>query len=385
MATQAESRDPEMASREVEMTAVPLPPPPSTQEPAATARETQAAVDEDVQAVANLLVAEGLGGLPSNISTPGRSVPTSSGGGTPQYFDLSGQKVMPTRHEDRARDLFHGKVTPIMLQVETVSAVDLPEGCHGEFVLDHAHLHLLDRIQSWCNKDVSDDHPEVTRMQQPDRTWSFMVDRVVQLILKVLGLPPHTPMIQMGDEGAALSAGILPMEPPVMISVTTVMDGVPMVTVQTNPGEPWSDSNLSREERGPEAAQGKDEQMPPEREVQQTGGDAMEEEPVKKVKKRRKEAAKKKTAKAAKRARKLSSSEESRALSPEPVASGSSAVMSKVAPEKTTAEEEPSRPRSPLPFHDEGLEEAPAEMPNLETEQEVAAAWQKSQPTPEVQ
>ncbi len=64
----------------------------------------------------------------------------------PQYFDLSGQKVTPTRREDQARDLFHGKVTPIMLQVETVSAVDLPEGCRSEFVLDHAHLHLLDRI-----------------------------------------------------------------------------------------------------------------------------------------------------------------------------------------------------------------------------------------------
>ncbi len=165
VATQVESRDTEMASGEVETTAVPPPPPPSMQEPAATAREAQAAVDEDVQAVVDLLVAEGLDGLPSNISTPGRSAPTSSGGGMPQYFDLSGQKVTPTRHEDRVRDLFHGKVTPIMLQVETVSVVDLPEGRCSELVLDHAHLHLLDRIQSWCDEDVSNDHPEVMRMQ----------------------------------------------------------------------------------------------------------------------------------------------------------------------------------------------------------------------------
>ncbi len=87
-----------------------------------------------------------------------------------------------------------------MLQVETVSAVDLPEGCRSEFVLDHAHLHLLDRIHAWCNEDVSDDHPEVTRTEQPDGTWSFMADGVVQLILRALGLPPHTSMIQMGDK-----------------------------------------------------------------------------------------------------------------------------------------------------------------------------------------
>ncbi len=167
----------EMASGGVEPTAVPPPPPPPVQEPAATAGEALAAVEESVQAVADLLVAEGLDGPPSNISMPGRSAPTSSGGGMPQYFDLSGQKVTPTRREDQARDLFHGKVTPIMLQVETVGMVDLPEGCHGEFVLDHAHLHLLDRIQAWCDEDVSDDHPEVTRMEQPDRTWSFMADK----------------------------------------------------------------------------------------------------------------------------------------------------------------------------------------------------------------
>ncbi len=238
--TQAESQDTEAASGGVESTAV-RPPPPSMQEPAATARETQAAADEAVRAVANLLVVEGLDGPPSNISTPGRSAPTSSGGGTPQYFDLSGQKVMPTRQEDQARDLFHRKVTPIMLQVETVSAVDLPEGHHGEFVLDHTHLHLLDRIQSWCDEDISEDHPEVTRMQQPDGTWSFMADGVVQLVLKALGLPPHTPMIQMGDKGAALSTGVLPMEPLVTISVTTVTDGVPTATVQANPGEPRRD------------------------------------------------------------------------------------------------------------------------------------------------
>ncbi len=201
-----------------------------------------------------------------------------------------------------------------------------------------------------------------------------MADGVVQLVLKALGLPPHTPMIQMGDEGAALSMGVLPMEPPVMISVTTATDGVPTATVQANPGEPRSDSNLSREERGPEAAQGKDEQMPPEREVQQTGGDTMEEEPVKKVKKQRKEAAKKKTVKAAKRAQRLSLSEESRVPSPEPVVSGSGAATSKVAPEKPVTEEEPLRSRSPLPFHDKGLEEAPAEMLDLETEQEAATA-----------
>ncbi len=189
-----------MASKGVELTAVPPPPPPPVQEPAATAGETSAAVEESVQVVADLLVVEGLDGPLSNISTPGRSVPTSSGGGMPQYFDLSGQKVTPTRREDRARELFHGKVTPIMLQVETVSVVDLPEGRRSEFVLDHAHLHLLDRIQAWCDEDVSDDHPEVTRMEQPDGTWSFMADGVVQLILRALGLPPHTSMIQMGDE-----------------------------------------------------------------------------------------------------------------------------------------------------------------------------------------
>ncbi len=133
-----------------------------------------------------------------------------------------------------------------MLQVKTVSAVDLPEGCCSEFVLDHAHLHLLDRIQNWCDEDVSDDHPEVTRTEQPDGTWSFMADGVVQLILQALGLPPHTSMIQMGDDGVALSTGVLPAAPPVMISVTTAMDGAPTVTVQMDAGELQSDSNLSR-------------------------------------------------------------------------------------------------------------------------------------------
>ncbi len=213
-----------------------------------------------------------------------------------------------------------------------------------------------------------------------------MADGVVQLILKALGLPPHTSMIQMGDEGAALSTGVLPVEPPMTILVTTATDGVPTVMVQANPGEPQSDSNLSREERGPEATQGQDKQTLAKKEVQQTGGDAMEEEPVKKAKKRKKEAAKKKIAKAAKRARKLSSSEESREVpSPEPVASGSGAAMSKVALEETVAGKGPSKPRSPLLFHDEGLEEAPVEMPDLETEQEAAAAQQRSQLTPEVQ
>ncbi len=70
---------------------------------------------------------------------------------------------------------------------------------------------------------------------------------------------------------------------------------------------------------------------------------------------------------------------------PEPVASGSGTVTRKVAPEETAAKEGPSKPRSPLPFHDKGLEEAPAEMPDLETEQEAAVAQQRSQPTPEVQ
>ncbi len=91
-----------MASGGVEPTAVPPPPPPPVQEPAATAGETSAAVEESVQAVADLLVVEGLDGPPSNISTPGRSVPTSSGSSMPQYFDLSGQKVTPTRREDWA-------------------------------------------------------------------------------------------------------------------------------------------------------------------------------------------------------------------------------------------------------------------------------------------
>ncbi len=160
-----------------------------------------------------------------------------------------------------------------MLQVETVSAVDLPECRRSEFVLDHAHLHLLDRIQNWCDEDVSDDHPEVTRIEQLDGTWSFMADGVVQLILRVLGLLLHTSMIQMGDEGAALSTGVLPVAPPVTISVTTATDGALMVMVQMDAGEPRSDSNLSRRERRPETAQGQDERASP------------KEEPVKKMRK----------------------------------------------------------------------------------------------------
>ncbi len=71
----------------------------------------------------------------------------------------------------------------------------------------------------------------------------------------------------------ALSAGVLPAAPPVMISVTTAMDGAPTVTVQTDAGELRSDSNLSRGERRPEMAQGQDEWASP------------EEEPVKKTRK----------------------------------------------------------------------------------------------------
>ncbi len=369
----------ETASKGVESTAVPPPPPSPEQEPAATVGKTSTVVDESVQAVADLLVAEGLAGPPSNISMPGRSAPTSSGGGTPQYFDLSGQKVMPTRHEDRARDLFHGKVTPIMLQVETISAVDLPEGRCGEFVLDHAHLHLLDRIQCWCDKDVSDDHPEVTRTEQPDSTWSFMVDGVVQLILRALGLPPHTSMIQMGDEGAALSAGVLPAEPPVTVAVTTAADGAPTVTVQAVPEELRSDSQFSRGERRPGTVQ--DEQVSPEEEPVKKPA----EEPVKKTWKRKRETSKKKKAvKTAKKVRKLSLSEDGEAT-PSPVASGSHEAMGGAAPEQTAAEKDSPRPQSPLLFHDEGLEDTPAEMLDLETEQEAATAREKSQPTPEVQ
>ncbi len=87
--------------------------------------------------------------------------------------------------------------------------------------------------------------------------------------------------------------------------------------------------------------------------------------------------------KTAKKVQKLSSSEESGTMpSSDPVASGSGIAMSGVVPEETTAEE-PPRLKSPLPFHDKGMEEAPAEMPDLETEQEATAAREKSQPTPE--
>ncbi len=82
--------------------------------------------------------------------------------------------------------------------------------------------------------------------------------------------------------------------------------------------------------------------------------------------------------------RKLSSSEDGEAM-PSPVALGSHEATGGVAPEQTAAKEDPPRPQSPLLFHDEGLEDTPAEMPDLETEQEVAAAREKSQPTPEAQ
>ena len=342
--TGAEEQE-ETTSKGVESTAVPPPPPPPGQEPAAPAEEMSPVEDESVQAVANLLVAEGLDGPPSNISMPGRSAPTSSGGGMPQYFDLAGHKVMPTRHEDRAWDLFHGKVTPIMLQVKTVSAVDLPEGRQSEFVLDHAHLHLLDRIQSWCDKDVSDTHLEVTRMKQLDGTWSFMADGVVQLILGALDLPPHTSMIQMGDEGAALSAGVLPVEPPVTVAVTTVADGAPTLTVQVTLEEPRSDSHLLGGERGSETVQGQE----PAKETS--------EEPAKKTRKCKKET-KKKASKAAKKARKLSSSEDGE-TTPSPVASGSGIATGEMVPEQEAAD--PPRPKSPLPFHEEGPADVPAE------------------------
>ncbi len=102
------------------------------------------------------------------------------------------------------------------------------------------------------------------------------------------------------------------------------------------------------------------------------------EEPVKKTRKRKKETSKKKkAAKTAKKVWKLSSSEDGEATPP-PVASGSHEAMGGVAPERTAAEKDPPRPQSPLPFHDEGLEDAPAEMPDLDTEQEAAAAQEKS-------
>ncbi len=59
----------ETVSKRVESTAVPPPPPSPEQEPAATAGKMSTVVDESVQAVADLLVAEGLAGPPSNIST----------------------------------------------------------------------------------------------------------------------------------------------------------------------------------------------------------------------------------------------------------------------------------------------------------------------------
>ena len=385
--TREESREP--VSGGVESTAVPSPPPPPGQEPAAPAGkmpliEDESALVESVQAVANLLVAEGLAGPPSNILTPGRSAPTSSGGSTPQYFDLAGHKVTPTRREDRARDLFHGKVTPIMLQMETISAVDLPEGRWGEFVLDHAHLHLLDRIQAWCDEDVTDTHPEVTRTQQADGTWSFMADGVVQLILGALDLPPHTSMIQMGEEGAALSASVLPAEPPVTVAVTTAADGG--VTVQAVLEEPWSDSHLSggkREpEKEPETVLEQEKQASPEKEEQsEEQPEEQPEEPAKKTRKRKRGATKKKaTTKTAKKARKLSSLEEGDGT-PSPVVSASGAAMGGMVPE--TADQPGAK--SPLLFHEEGSADAPVEMPELEMEQEAAKARARNQPAPEMQ
>ncbi len=67
---------------------------------------------------------------------------------------------------------------------------------------------------------------------------------MVQLILGALDLPPHTSMIQMGDEGVALSTGVLPVEPLVTVVVTTAVDGAPTLTVQATPEEPQSDSHL---------------------------------------------------------------------------------------------------------------------------------------------
>ncbi len=229
-----------------------------------------------------------------------------------------------------------------------------------------------------------------------------MADGVVQLMLKALDLPPHTSMIQMGNEGAALSVSVLPAEPPVTISVTASMDGMLMVTVQADTGEPRSDSNLLRLERRPPETmpaetQGSKEMLA-EKETQQAGEDVMqEEEPAKrKAKKQKKESARKKTTRAAKKAQRLGlSGEGSDTPLPEPVASGSGMVMGEVAlmdkeaaqQAKTTAaavSKEPSKPVSPLPFDDKELEEVPAEMPGLETEQEVAAALQRNQLAPRV-
>ncbi len=71
--------------------------------------------------------------------------------------------------------------------------------------------------------------------------------------------------------------------------------------------------------------------------------------------------------------------------SPDPVVSGSDVAPGEAAPEQTAAEEDPPRPETPLPFHDEGLEDTPAEMPDLETEQEVTTAREKSRLTPGTQ
>ncbi len=109
-------------------------------------------------------------------------------------------------------------------------------------------------------------------------------------------------------------------------------------------------------------AQKQDEQVSPEeepvKEPEEEPVKKPEEEPVKKTWKRKKESSKKKKAvKTAKRARKLSSLEDGGTTpSPDPVASGSEAAS-----EQTAAEEDPSRPKSPLPFHDEGLEDAPGD------------------------
>ncbi len=102
------------------------------------------------------------------------------------------------------------------------------------------------------------------------------------------------------------------------------------------------------------------------------------EELAKKTQKRKKET-KKKASKAAKKARKLSSSEDGE-TTPSPEVSGSGIAMGRTAPEQEAAD--PSRLKSPLPFHEEGPADIPAEMPELETEQEAAEAQGKSQPAP---
>ena len=66
---------------------------------------------------------------------------------------------------------------------------------------------------------------------------------------------------------------------------------------------------------------------------------------------------------------------------PSPVVSASGAATGGMAPE--TADQPGAK--SPLPFHEEGSADAPVEMPELETEQEVAEARARNQPAPEMQ